>query len=133
MNRKTKAIVGIISLAVGLIIWMAALGEMADHPFYSFTPPYTQYEAGVILRKFLGIILVASGAVDLVMVAISRAHEDRNVRTPYDAEGIGLSTYSKCPKCGLKIGNTTKVCPKCRTNLKYINGRMSVDENNNMK
>ena len=124
MNRNTKLIIGAICVVIGLILFVTARGEMSNS-HYTFRPPYTAYEVGVLFRFFIGACLLGSGIVDLIVVFISKSHEDRNMQTPYDGSS---SLFSDCPKCGLKMSNSSTKCPKCGVKLKYRNGKLEVDE-----
>ena len=124
MSRNAKTIIGVVCVVIGLILFASARGEMSSNSYYTFKPPYTSYEMGVLARLLLGVGLLASGIGDLIMAYISRKHESNNIQTPYGSNGL----FADCPKCGLKMSNTSTKCPKCGTKLKYRNGKFEVDE-----
>ena len=101
MNRKAGAIIGGICVIIGLIFWTAVQGETAKHYNHTFTAPYTQYEAGILLGRCFAIVLLVSGAAVLAIVLISIACEERNIQIPSGVEGSRMQPFSTCP--GLRV------------------------------
>lgn len=112
--KKAYAIIGTICSVIGFILFLSAQMIIWESTGYTWSKPYTQFEAQTLLVKWIGLLLLICGIIDLVMFTISKYYTNKNVQ---DVNMQQLTTTT-CPNCGLPVNNSAKVCPKCKTELK---------------
>jgi hypothetical protein len=112
--KKFKVIVGSIFSFVGFVCFVTAQSVISGNHRYSWRPPYTTYEAQILMAKWIGLILLLCGILDLAMVVFSHIYTQKTVQDPTSNQ----VTMLKCPSCGLSVKNTTEVCPRCNTKIK---------------
>ena len=110
--KSLKLVLGYISSIVGIVMIICARMEMGSNSRYTWTPPYTQYEAGVVVVQWIGIFLLFCGIIDVVVAIVAQKYTSDNIRD------IDTHTVVKCPGCGISLDSETKVCPKCKKVLK---------------
>lgn len=111
--KKFKTILGSISLIVGFAFFLTAQMVISTTEKYTFTKPFTKYELQILSYKWIGIVLIISGILDIILVVLAKKKEAEMK----DPSNLTISSV-RCPNCGLTLSSSTKVCPKCKTNLK---------------
>lgn len=115
--KKVICAIGVICLAIGLAMWVSSNMEIAAHTRYTWEKPYTQFEAQVLATKYIGIVLLISGAVDILLTIISTAYTSRTIQ---DKQG-NPAEFLICPKCHCKTITGNASCPNC--NYKFDKDR----------
>jgi len=111
--KKFLTITGIIETIIGFIMFISTQLIISVEDNYTWTKPYTQFEAQVLIFKIIGTVLLIWGIINLVMVAVSKYYLQK---TEKDVNAVS-STSKICPKCGLSVHKSTTKCPKCQQNL----------------
>lgn len=110
--KSLKLVLGYISSIVGIVMIICARMEMGSNSRYTWTPPYTQYEAGVVAVQWIGILFLICGIIDVVVAIVAQKYTSDNI------QDVDTHTVVKCPECGISLDSETKVCPKCKKVLK---------------
>ena len=112
--RRVFLIIGCIALFLGFVFFIVAQSEInKPHSYYNFRPPLTDYEREVIVFKIIGIVLLISGAIDVLLSIISLKYEN-TVTTEINSPQVFAKT---CPKCGLQIDVSVRTCPRCKNRI----------------
>lgn len=111
MKKKIGWIIGFAESIVGFALFIAAQSEISANSWYTWRPPYTSYEAEVIMMKWIGLALLISGVVWIGLKFyqikfINKHTEDINQVTE---KGGAI----KCAGCGLEVAASVKTCPRC--------------------
>ena len=78
-NKKTKCVViGIILIVAGLIAISYAQNEISSSWGYSWTQPYTDYEARIMTIKNVGTGSLALGILDIVVIGLHKVFKEEN-------------------------------------------------------
>ena len=112
--KKLYGIIGTICSIIGLILTLAAQTVIWSNTRYTWSRPYTQFEAETLSVKWIGIVLLISGIIDILLIVISKIYADKNIKDATIQEFADII----CPNCGLRVSKTTNVCPKCKNNVK---------------
>lgn len=118
--KKATLIFGCISSFLGLVMVFIARIEMASNSRYTWTRPYSSYEAGFVLLQMIGILFLVWGVVDVLTYLFSVKYTSNKI------QDVNTISIIKCPKCGISLDSKTKICPKCKTIIKE-----NKNENNN--
>ena len=110
--KKVKLVLGFISSIVGFAMLLCARMEIATNSRYTWRTPYSQYEAGVMVVQWIGILLLVCGIIDIVVAIVAQRYVSNNVKD------IDTHTVIKCPECGIRVDSNAKICPKCNKALK---------------
>ncbi len=111
--KKIKTILGSIGIIVGFALFFAAQMDISTNTRYTFTRPFTQYEVQILSLKWLGILFMVFGVLDIILVVLAKRKEGEM----QDPNNLTFSS-GKCPNCGLLVSDGTRICPKCKTVLK---------------
>ncbi len=109
--KKLTGIIGVLMTFIGFITFLTAQMTISEDNYYTWTKPYTPFEARYITMKTIGIILLIIGILDLILYIASHIYTSK---TEVDANSIKI-TSNVCPSCGLQVSKGTKICPKCKT------------------
>ena len=116
--KKTRlfiVLIGIFLLCFGFSLFITAKAEMENSEwYYTWEPPYAEYEAGIIATKTWGIVLLIIGALAELLCLLSKLYESKNIQSIPSV----TTNASKCPVCGIKTDGSLEICPRCKTNLK---------------
>lgn len=112
--KKFKLILGGISTFIGFVMFLYGQTTIATNSRYTWTKPFTEFEAQTLIVKNIGICLLVCGILDLLLVAFSAYYTSKTTK---DSNDIGVIA-KKCPSCGLSVHHLTKICPKCKTEIK---------------
>lgn len=116
--KKTRlffVLFGIFLLCFGFSLFMTATIKMENSEwYYTWKPPYSEYEASVIITKIWGIVLLIIGGLAELLCLLSKLYESKNIQ---DVNPITSNTI-KCHVCGIKTDSTLTICPKCKTKLR---------------
>lgn len=117
--KKTRLILCLLSiffLCFGLVLLIFSAAQMGSSTgrYYTWTPPYTDYEAAIIMTRVWGIVLIIIGGLSILASVISHIHETKNVQEINPS----ISHTVVCPTCGIKMDRSLTTCPKCKTILK---------------
>lgn len=107
-------IIGGICCIIGLACFIAAQVEINTNHYYTWTRPYTSYEAQVIITRIVGIGLLISGIIDLVLVFASIIYTHSTVQDINCQKMIS----TPCPTCGIQLGTAVNICPRCKTRIR---------------
>lgn len=122
--KKFYAISGAISSILGFILYLSARTTINANSRYTWSPPYTSYETEILTMKWIGIILLICGIIDLLLLVASQIYMNQNVQT-LDNQ---LYQVTKCSNCGLQVRKTAVSCPRCKTNLSHEEGQTKWQE-----
>lgn len=116
MKNKLGWIIGIFECIIGFLMFIIAQAEIVTNTDYTWSRPYTQFEAQIILIKWLGIILILSGIIWMALKIYQIVYADKYIKdvTPLMREGGTV----KCSNCGLVISANMKVCPRCKIQVR---------------
>lgn len=103
----------VVGLVAGIILWMYAQSVISSYTYYTWTAPYTSFEAKYIMMRVWGIILTICGALMGILVIVSHAFTARVVQEV----SAPSATAVKCPNCGLSVTADTHTCPNCKTKI----------------
>ena len=122
--KKFYAIIGTISGIVGFIMTLSAQIAIWSNTRYTWTRPYTSFEVQTLLVKWIGLMLLISGIVDITLIVVSKIYTAKNV------QDVNVQEYATivCKHCGLRVNKETSVCPKCKNQIKI--GGENVENNN---
>ncbi len=112
--KKLYGILGAVSSIIGFVLTISSQIIIESNTRYTWTRPYTQFEAQTLSVKWIGIALLISGLIDIALIVISKMYTDKNIKDT----NIQMFTDITCPHCGLRVSKTTNVCPKCKNNIK---------------
>ncbi len=112
--KKFLTITGSISSIVGFVLFLTAQIIISSETRYTWRKPYTAFEAQTLTLKWVGIILLICGILDIILIIVSKYYENKN------SQDIDVTNNSsvQCPNCGLLVNKETKICPKCKNSLK---------------
>lgn len=106
-----KTFIAVIMLISGFIMWIIATMEMEANTRYTWTKPYTSYEAQVIMVKWVGILFLVYGLLDIGLSLFKIAYTNRHSQESSALTARGGAT--KCLQCGLAITGNVRRCPRC--------------------
>lgn len=110
MKQKVKLILGALSSLAGLIMCIIVQAEIEAHRyFYTFRPPYTPYEARVMIFKCIGWCLLICGLIDLGVAVASCVYASKHTKEIHG----GHAEFVTCPKCLCKATRNAEKCPRC--------------------
>ncbi len=126
---KGKYIVGIIAGAFMTICGFIATNEAnatidSNWWRYTWSPPYSNFEQKTLFIKYLGILLIICGVVDVIVALVkylidshsncttASADKKNNIKT---VESCDMFTI--CSKCGEMNGKNNMHCFKCGNSL----------------
>lgn len=112
MKKGIGWVLGLVDLFIGIIMLAIALTEIDNSPwYYTWRPPYTSYELGLIMLKWAGILFILSGVIWIVVKLFQSSYTSRHTQdiNPLTQNGGTV----KCTNCGLQIAANVKVCPRC--------------------
>lgn len=112
--KKFYGIMGAVCSIIGFVMTISAQMIISTNTYYTWSRPYTQFELETLSVKWIGVLLLISGIIDIAMIVISKIYTDKNVQDSTTQE----FTTAVCPNCGLRVSKTTEVCPKCKYNIK---------------
>lgn len=117
MKKIIGFIIGALMTLIGFMNIIIANIEMSTARGYTFRPPYTEYEAGVIITKYIGIGMLIIGIIILLLMIVSKIYYSKNVQDMSDV-GNGRVNFISCPVCNCKTTRDSEYCPKCNHKLK---------------
>lgn len=117
MKKIIGFIIGALMTFIGLVNVIIANIEISTARGYTFRPPYTEYEAGVIITKYIGIGLLIIGIIILLLMIVSQIYYSKNVQD-ISGTGNGRVNFISCPVCGCKTTMDSEYCPKCNYKLR---------------
>lgn len=117
MKKAIGYIIGAIMTFIGFINIIIANIQISTTRGYTFKPPYTEYEAGVIITKYIGIGMLVTGILILLLMIVSKIYYSRNVQDISDI-GNGKANFISCPVCNCKTTSDSEYCPKCNNKLR---------------
>lgn len=109
MKKVIGIIIGFLFTSIGLICLIIANMQINMETRYTFKPPLTEYEAGVLITKYIGIGMLVIGIIILLLLIISSIYYSKNVR---DVKN-GYENYITCPVCHCKTTADSEYCPRC--------------------
>ncbi len=112
--KKLYGIMGAISSIIGFIFTISAQIVIESNTRYTWSRPYTQFEAQTLLVKWIGLAMLISGLIDIALIVISKVYTDKNIKDT----NIQRFADITCPHCGLRVSKSTNVCPKCKKSIK---------------
>ena len=133
---KSKSFVGII---VGVFMMLSGIFvvSMANERMDSWTFYWSSNQDEVRLMKYLGILLIVFGVVDILVSIIKLASEPQNnthisnISTNYNRVSQNLnSMFVVCEKCGEENGRNNTHCFKCGASLRKLEKREKLGDNN---
>lgn len=118
MKKVIGWALGIIELVLGLILYINQKVEISNNWLYSWTPPYTDYEAKVIFLKWVGILLFLAGLLDFGIMIFRQIHMNNHLQDT--SEIMQKRGVTICPGCGIMVATNAGVCPRCGSQLGQI-------------
>ena len=103
-----------ICIAVGCVLLILAQIIIWNNTGYTWSQPYTQFEAKVLTVKGIGAVLFVYGLLETAISELSKNYKDGNAQDI----NIPKMTATTCPNCGLLFDSSLKICPKCKTELR---------------
>lgn len=127
MKGKFVWILGTIETIIGFALFWSAQMEISSNARYTWRRPYTSYEAQVIMIKWIGIILLASGIIWLCLKMFQLKYTNTHTQeiTPVIEKG-GIIT---CPNCGLTLSADVENCPRCGSTTKTKKSLNTTEKN----
>lgn len=116
MKKVIGYIIGALLAFIGFISIIIANTQISLSSGYTFRPPYTEYEAGILTTKYIGIGMLIIGIIILLLMIVSKIYYSKNVQDISDV-GNGKVNYISCPVCNCKTTSDSKYCPKCNHKL----------------
>lgn len=112
---KVAWIVDIIFVVIGFVLFATAQAEIASNSHYTWTSPYTSYEAEVLRAKYMGIILLVVGLPGLARKLYDKKmlEKTRKECAQYYLRG----GFVVCSNCGLTVLGEAEVCPCCNEKI----------------
>ena len=117
MKKAIGYIFGAIMTFIGLITILVCNETINTSRRYTFRPPLTEYEIGVLSTRFIGIALLVIGIVILIIMIVSSYYYSKNVQDISDI-GNGKANFISCPVCNCKTTSDSEYCPKCNNKLR---------------
>lgn len=111
--KKINAILGSIMGIVGMIMFFFAQSEIASNGRYTWEKPYTEFEVQVLSCRLIGILFIIMGVIDVALFIAQRIYINKTVQ---EIDSFQTSVML-CPKCGLRISENTRICPKCKNEM----------------
>ena len=118
MKGKFGWIVGTIETIVGFTCFMVAQMEISSNSRYTWSRPYTSYEAQVLMTKWVGIALLISGIVWLGLKVYQTRYINSHVQEMDQVVRKGGTI--RCSNCGINLTADIERCPRCRTAVKEV-------------
>lgn len=110
MNSRLKILSGSIVSVVGVAVLVGAKIAESEIPWYK---QVDNFDTIVSVLSLIGIMLIIWGMIDIVGGLISSAYSNKTIES-VDTQQIQTIT---CPGCSLRLNKSTKVCPKCGTEI----------------
>lgn len=119
MKKWVGLIISILVLIIGIIMFGAARSEISSNYWYTWRPPYTSYEAEVLLIKGIGLALIIIGIALGILLGVSIVYTNKHIQDidPLTQKG-GTIRYTNCTNCGLTVAADISVCPRCNSTIK---------------
>lgn len=123
MKRTIGWIIGTIVTIIGFLCFFVAQMEISSNSRYSWTKPYTSYEALVLRTKWGGILFLILGILWLVLMVYQAKYTDKHIQeiNPVLKKG-GIR---KCLNCGLDLTADAESCPRCGETVKEISSNFA--------
>lgn len=111
MKRYIGWILGSVELVVGFILFVFAQIEIYGNSRYTWERPYTEYEAQVIITRWIGIVLLIWGIATIILKLIQTVYVNNHTQdiNPLTQNGGAI----RCANCGLSLAANVKICPRC--------------------
>ena len=103
--------IAVIVEIIGLILFITAKTEIAGDSYYTWTPPYTPYEARVLITKWIGLGLLIAGIVWEVLKVFQIRYTNNHTQEIDQVVKRGGITI--CVSCGLTLTADAVKCPRC--------------------
>ena len=115
MKKDKRGTIGwiftILETMIGLVLFLSARLEIASASWYSWTPPYTEYEAKILTINWIGLILLISGLLSVCVRIFKIAYTKKHVQ---DINSITQKNGTlTCAHCGLNVTADVQTCPRC--------------------
>lgn len=107
--KKVICVMGIVCAIMGFVLMVSANIEINTNSHYTWERPYTSYEKKILTTKYAGIVLLISGATDIILTVVSTVYTARTVQNVVDNQ----SEFLVCTSCRCKIIKGTVFCPNC--------------------
>ena len=111
MKKKIGWILGTIETIIGFAFFVAAQSEISSNSWYTFKKPYTEFEAQVIMTKWIGIAFLVSGIIWLALKVFQARYMDKHIQEMNSV--ITKGGLTKCLNCGLALTADAETCPRC--------------------
>ena len=111
MKGKFGWIIGTIETIIGFIFFIISQVEVSSNSGYTWSKPYSTYEAQVIMLKWIGIILFISGIFWFILNLCQSSYTNKHTQEVNKITKKG--GVLKCSNCGLTFTASTKQCPRC--------------------
>lgn len=105
-----KLIVGALMSSFGLVAFLIVRSYIEHDIGYTYAPPFTDHELGMLLLLFGCVLLIVVGII-MVAFSIIRAKGQHRLDMP-NSSPSGISNRI-CPVCKQNIPSGTYVCPRC--------------------
>lgn len=117
MKKIVGFIIGALMAFIGLVNIIVANIQINTTRGYTFRPPYTEFEAGVITTKYIGIGILIAGIIIMILMIVSKIYYSKNVQD-VSSRGNSSVNFISCPACGCKTTDDSEYCMKCGNKLK---------------
>ena len=118
MKGKIGWIIGAIEVIIGFAFFLVAQMEISSDSRYTWTKPYTSYEAQVLMIKWIGIVFLIGGICWLALKVYQARYTDKHTQEMNPVVKKGGTT--KCLNCGLTLIANAVSCPRCGKTVKKI-------------
>lgn len=127
MKKGIGLIFGYLFILIGGVLFGIAQFEINNNSRYTFTPPYTSYEAEIIITKMGGVILLFIGITWVALLIFKMKYTNSHVE---EINSLSKNNTLCCNKCGIRLIENLDVCPRCGE--KFNNSAIKSDVNMNL-
>ena len=113
MAKKIQLISGLVSAIGGGIALFWALMTMDTYSYYSWKQPFTKFEAQVVTTKWLGILFLVSGIVELIFFFVTLKASNTRTQPVEDRHYEKRPAQKFCIRCGTVMDFEDRFCPNC--------------------
>ena len=121
MKGKIGWVVGTIETIVGFVFFIIAQIEISGNSRYTWTKPYTSYETQVLMVKWIGVLLLIYGIINLGLKVYQERYTEKH--TQEMSSVVKRGGKSKCLNCGLALTADVECCPRCGKKIEDISGK----------
>ncbi|MDE7424357.1 MAG: zinc ribbon domain-containing protein [Lachnospiraceae bacterium] len=111
MKKCIGWIIGTLETLMGFFMFIVAKAEISSNSSYTWSRPYTSYEAQVIITKWVGIMLLVSGVIWIGQKLYQAIYTNKHIQDINQLTQRGGAI--KCASCGLGISASVDICPRC--------------------